>query len=155
MKKITICLLFLTLIFFSQTIKSQSKYTPLPTTADTYKVTSTVNLEYKYVPSINELINKQTFIPSDPDLYKIKREDKKMRGNKVVPGKGLPKGPDPLISLGSKNNKKQNREPILDFLTTSNTATPGDPTGEVGRDYYITAWNSSFRIYNLDLGFRS
>ena len=66
-------------------------------------VTSTVNLEYKYVPSINELINKQTFIPSDPDLYKIKREDKKMRGNKVVPGKGLPKGPDPLISLGSKD----------------------------------------------------
>ena len=141
---------FLILLFFSITIKSQSKYTPFPTAPDTYKVTSTVNLEYKYVASIKDLISNETFIPSDPDLYKNKRSDKKMRGNKVVPGKGLPKGPDPLVNLDSKNNKKQNRTPILDFLTTSNTATPGDPTGEVGRDYYITAWNSSFRIYNLD-----
>ena len=116
--------LFLILLFFSITIKSQSKYTPFPTAPDTYKVTSTVNLEYKYVASIKDLISSETFIPSDPDLYKNKRSDKKMRGNKVVPGKGLPKGPDPLVNLDSKNNKKQNRTPILDFLTTSNTATP-------------------------------
>ena len=42
------------------------------------------------------------------------------------------------------------RDPILTFQTTSSTATPGDPTGEVGRDYYLASWNSSFRFYNLD-----
>ena len=110
MKNILFPLFFLTLLFFSITIKSQSKYTPLPTVPDTYKVTSTTNLEYKYVPSIKELISSETFIPSDPNLYKNKRSDKKMRGNKVVPGKGLPKGADPLLNLGSKNNKKQNRK---------------------------------------------
>ena len=150
MKNLFSFLLFFNFFIFSITVNSQTKFPPLPKAKDTYKVTSTVTLEYKYVPSIKELINNETFIPSDPNLFKMKRSDKKMRGNKVIPGKGLPKGPDPLVNLVEKNNQKQNREPILDFLTTSNTATPGDPTGEVGRDYYITAWNSSFRIFNLD-----
>ena len=36
------------------------------------------------------------------------------------------------------------------FQTTSQTATPGDPTGEIGRDYYFASWNSAFRFFNLD-----
>ena len=73
-----------------------------------------------------------------------------MRGAKVVPGKGLPKGNDPLVNFDKESNKKQTKDPILTFQSTSSTATPGDPTGEIGRDYYLASWNSSFRFFNLD-----
>ena len=151
MKNIYIKLLALaTIITLSFSLNAQTKFTPIPEKPDTYKVTQTINLEYKYVPSIKELIQNGTFIPSDPNEFKKEGPPKRMRGAKVVPGKGLPKGNDPLVDFDSKTSKKQTRDPILTFQTTSSTATPGDPTGEVGRDYYLASWNSSFRFYNLD-----
>ena len=151
MKNIYAKLLALTtIITLSFSVNAQTKFTPMPEKPDTYKVTKTINLEYKYVPSIKELIQNGTFIPSDPNEFKKEGPPKRMRGAKVVPGKGLPKGNDPLVDFDSKSSKKQTRDPILTFQTTSSTATPGDPTGEVGRDYYLASWNSSFRFYNLD-----
>ena len=151
MKNIYAKLLALTtIITLSFSVNAQTKFTPIPEKPDTYKVTQTINLEYKYVPSIKELIQNGTFIPSDPNEFKKEGPPKRMRGAKVVPGKGLPKGNDPLVDFDSKTSKKQTRDPILTFQTTSSTATPGDPTGEVGRDYYLASWNSSFRFYNLD-----
>ena len=151
MKNIYAKLLALTtIITLSFSLNAQTKFTPIPEKPDTYKVTKTINLEYKYVPSIKELIQNGTFIPSDPNEFKKEGPPKRMRGAKVVPGKGLPKGNDPLVDFDSKSSKKQTRDPILTFQTTSSTATPGDPTGEVGRDYYLASWNSSFRFYNLD-----
>ncbi|MBT4391826.1 MAG: hypothetical protein HOD35_04165, partial [Euryarchaeota archaeon] len=63
---------------------------------------------------------------------------------------GLPNGDDPLLYLQENVVTKSSRDPILTFETTSNTATPSDPTGEIGRDYYFASWNSSFRFFNLD-----
>ena len=140
----------LMLFIFSLNVNSQTKYTPAPDRPDTYKVTKTINLEYKYVPSIKEMINNGTFIPADPNEFKKEGPPKRMRGAKVVPGKGLPKGNDPLAKLDEQVSKKQTRDPIQIFQTTSSTATPGDPTGEIGRDYYLASWNSSFRFFNLD-----
>jgi hypothetical protein len=134
----------------SFTVNAQTKYNPNPITKDTYKVTKVINLEYKYVPSIKELIENGTFIPADPNEFKKVGPPKRMRGAKVVPGKGLPKGNDPLVNFDLEVAKKQTRDPILTFQSTSSTATPGDPTGEIGRDYYLASWNSSFRFFNLD-----
>jgi len=135
---------------FCFNVNAQSKLNPNPTTKDTYKVTKIINLEYKYVPSIKELIANGTFIPADPNEFKKEGPPKRIRGAKVVPGKGLPKGNDPLVNFDSEVTKKQTRDPILTFQSTTSTATPGDPTGEIGRDYYLASWNSSFRFFNLD-----
>ena len=140
----------LIIITLSFSVNAQTKYNPNPETKDTYKVTKIINLEYKYVPSIKELIENGTFIPADPNEFKKEGPPKRIRGAKVVPGKGLPKGNDPLVNFDSKVSKKQTRDPILTFQSTTSTATPGDPTGEVGRDYYLASWNSSFRFFNLD-----
>ena len=141
---------FTAIITLSFSVNAQTKFTPAPEKPDTYKVTQTINLEYKYVPSIKELIENGTFIPADPNEFKKVGPPKRMRGAKVVPGKGFPKGDDPLVNFDSKVSKKQTKDPILTFQSTTSTATPGDPTGEIGRDYYLASWNSSFRFYNLD-----
>lgn len=141
---------FTVIITLSSSVNAQTKFTPAPEKPDTYKVTQTINLEYKYVPSIRELIENGTFIPADPNEFKKVGPPKRMRGAKVVPGKGFPKGDDPLVNFDSKVSKKQTKDPILTFQSTTSTATPGDPTGEIGRDYYLASWNSSFRFYNLD-----
>ena len=141
---------FTVIITLSFSVNAQTKFTPAPEKPDTYKVTQTINLEYKYVPSIKELIENGTFIPADPNEFKKVGPPKRMRGAKVVPGKGFPKGDDPLVNFDSKVSKKQTKDPILTFQSTTSTATPGDPTGEIGRDYYLASWNSSFRFYNLD-----
>ena len=117
---------------------------------ENYKVTYVINLEYKYIPSITDQIKNGTFVAADPEDYKKDGPAKRMLANKVVPGKGLPKGNDPLVNFNNKKNKIQSREPALIFQTTSQTATPGDPTGEIGRDYYFASWNSAFRFFNLD-----
>ena len=110
----------------------------------------TATLEYKFVPSISDQIKDGTFVPADKDAYKKLGREKRWHGNKVVPGKGLPNGDDPLLYLQENVVTKSSRDPILTFETTSNTATPSDPTGEIGRDYYFASWNSSFRFFNID-----
>jgi len=97
-------------------------------------------LEYKFVPSISDQIKDGTFVPADEDAYKKLGREKRWHGNKVVPGKGLPNGDDPLLYLQENVVTKSSRDPILTFETTSNTATPSDPTGEIGRDYYVASW---------------
>ena len=133
------CLLILSLFINSY---SQSEYSQKPSW--------TATLEYKYVPSISDQIKDGTFVPADKDAYKKLGREKRWHGNKVVPGKGLPNGDDPLLYLQEDVITKSSRDPILTFETTSNTATPSDPTGEMGRDYYFASWNSSFRFFNLD-----
>jgi len=133
------CLLML---FLFNNSYSQSDYSQKPSWSAT--------LEYKYVPSISDQIKDGTFIPADKDAYKKLGREKRWHGNKVVPGKGLPNGDDPLLYLQENVVTKSIREPILTFETTSNTATPSDPTGAIGRDYYFASWNSSFRFFNLD-----
>tara|TARA_Y100000385_G_scaffold21459_1_gene21027 strand:+ start:535 stop:3621 length:3087 start_codon:yes stop_codon:yes gene_type:complete len=111
----------------------------------------TGNLEYKFVPSIAEQLKDGSFIPAvkNPEVKEI--YDKRLKSNKVILGKGLPNGMDPLVS----NNKqayltKQTREPSLVFetLTDQTNGCPSDPTGAIGVDYYLAAWNPAFRIYD-------
>ena len=111
--------LFALIVVFtlSFAVNAQTKYNPNPTTKDTYKVTKVINLEYKYVPSIKELIENGTFIPADPNEFKKEGPPKRIRGAKVVPGKGLPKGNDPLVNFDSKSQLKSKQE--IQYLHSS------------------------------------
>ncbi|CAL2059600.1 GEVED domain-containing protein [Tenacibaculum sp. 190524A05c] len=107
-------------------------------------------LDYRFVPSIKEQLQNKSFIPATINKDNFYGKDKRAKGNKVVPGKGLPVGLDPLLNTQSRAPQKRIKSTSLTFETTNSTSTPSDPTGAVGRDYYIASWNTSFRIFNKD-----
>ena len=78
-------------MFNYSNINSQTKFIPSLNKPDNFKVTEVINLDYKYVPSIRELIDNGTFIAADPEEYKKDGPPKRLMANKVVPGKGFPK----------------------------------------------------------------
>ena len=102
----------------------------------------------KVIPSIAFQIATGDFIPAKD----INREvnPKRVGANRPVPGKGLPYGNDPLWEKQTKAAKVKGKEPILTFEAASANATPTDPTGAVGPDHFINAWNSSFRIWDKE-----
>ena len=135
-------LLLLTLLTFISTIfYAQEK--------DVVKATSTgLMLEPIYVPSIAQQIKDGTFKTIDQNAPHKEGRPKKTGTNITVPGKGLPKGDDPLINLQKSSYKIQNRAPSLVFDADISQATPSDPTGAVGPNHYLAAWNSAFRIFD-------
>jgi hypothetical protein len=107
-------------------------------------------LNYRYVPSIKEQIEKGTFIPADPISNREKQGRPKLRrGNNVIPGKGS-KGPDVLAEKQKLANQIPLKSVSTSFNTTTSTGTPSDPSGAVGADYYIASWNVAFQIFNKD-----
>lgn len=72
--------------------------------------------------------------------------------NIVIPGKGFPKGNDPLINLQRRSQQHQSRSPLLTFEAAYNGATPSDPTGAVGPNHYVMAYNTAFKIFNKQGG---
>jgi chitodextrinase len=70
----------------------------------------------------------------------------KRRGsNTVIEGKGLPVGRDPLIQRQLNVPKSANRAPITDFPAHTGTVL-NDPTGAIGPNHYVYAFNSGFGI---------
>ncbi|MCF8368282.1 MAG: hypothetical protein K9G76_04510 [Bacteroidales bacterium] len=98
------------------------------------------------VPSIASQIESGEFIPGDN--LSIEINPKRRDANKAVPGKGLPKGVDPLWQMQNKNSKIKGKEPILTFTAASSGTTPTDPTGAVGPNHFVNSWNSAFRIWD-------
>ncbi|HFX17681.1 MAG TPA: T9SS type A sorting domain-containing protein [Flavobacteriales bacterium] len=68
--------------------------------------------------------------------------------NIVIPGKGLPKGNDPLIALKKRSISHLAQNPLLTFEATHNGATPSDPTGAAGPNHYVVAYNTAFKIFD-------
>ncbi len=114
------------------------------------KVVWEQQMNYRFVPSIAEQIKNETFVAADllNSRQKFGRP-KSWSGNKVVPGKGS-KGPDVLARQQQRIQTKQLRSTSLVFDSTNNTAAPSDPTGAIGRDFYIASWNTAFQIFNRD-----
>ncbi len=82
-----------------------------------------------------------------PSTKKEKLYNPRNRGiNKVVPGKGLPKTID--AALQNKKGEVQVKSPLLTFDAAVSRSTPTDPTGAVGRNHYVNAWNSEFAIWD-------
>ena len=107
-----------------------------------------VSSTMKVVPSIASQIANGTFVPA----VEINKEvnAKRRDGNKVVPGKGLPIGNDPLLMDKGSQTKNPSKSPIITWDAASSGVTPTDPTGAVGPDHYVNSWNSSFRIWDKD-----
>lgn len=111
---------------------------------------SGVMQKVRYVPSLAEQLRTGTFIPAD-NITKHEAPPKKRGANKTVPGKGFPKGDDPLVSLQKSSLKYQTREPLLVFDSDENSPIGvTDPTGCVGPDHYLTAFNFGFRIFDKE-----
>lgn len=101
----------------------------------------TVAAYVKHIPALSTLET----IPA-PELGKVAAE--KQRGaNMVVPGKGYPKGNDPLWKQQEQINKVRASAPILTF-DAHNSGTLNDPTGAIGPNHYVNAFNVGFRIFD-------
>ena len=68
--------------------------------------------------------------------------------NTVVPGKGLPKGQDPLIQNFTRSVNHTALNPILTFPAAYANASPSDPTGAAGPNHYVVAYNIAFKIFD-------
>ncbi|CAN5143851.1 hypothetical protein BH23BAC2_BH23BAC2_05680 [soil metagenome] len=89
-------------------------------------------------------ISKKQLIPPSTE-YKI--VNPRNRGiNQVVPGKGLPKVPDPTRQASPGEIPTKN--PKLSFDAAVSRSTPTDPTGAAGPNHYVNGWNSAFSIYD-------
>ena len=99
------------------------------------------------VPSIAWQLEHGTFIAAGNEKGS-EINPKHWGHNTAVPGKGLPKGDDPLWQQQMQSNKAPGRAPLLSFIAATSPYTPGDPTGAVGPNHFLNAWNSSFRIWN-------
>jgi len=73
---------------------------------------------------------------------------KRRQGNNVVPGKGFPKGDDPLRGTQLVVPTRDSQGVLEGFLADVSSATPSDPTGVAGHDHYMAAWNSAFRVFD-------
>lgn len=71
---------------------------------------------------------------------------KNRSANRIVPGKGYPKTHD--AAWQKKPGNVDSKEPILTFVVANTFHKPTDPTGAVGPNHYVNAWNSAFAIYD-------
>jgi len=100
------------------------------------------------VPSIAEQIATGTFVGVDPDAEPRLGQPKKSGANKTVPGKGLPKEMDQLVSRQKEVSRHRGRSPLLVFDANTSNYTPSDPTGAIGPNHFVGGWNVGFRIFD-------
>ncbi|MHC1774644.1 MAG: PKD domain-containing protein [Lentimicrobium sp.] len=140
---------FLLIVFYLSihtiTISAQPDQSDIPTGSQKPTLI-TISEPMIKVPSIAVQTADGTFKPAE---NKVKEYNPKHWGsNTSVPGKGLPKGNDPLWEQQNRAPKTQGRAPILTFEAASASATPTDPTGAVGPNHFVNSWNSAFRIWD-------
>lgn len=95
--------------------------------------------------STEALSSKELLPPSGE--FKI-YNPKNRSSNIVVPGKGYPKSID--AAWQKEAGEIPNKKPLLTFDAATSGSTPTDPTGAVGPNHYVNAWNSAFAIYDKE-----
>jgi len=100
------------------------------------------------VPSIAQQIEDGTFVGVSPKQSPQEAPPKRRGANMNVPGKGFPKGADPLVQKQQSANRLPGREPSLVFDAAVSSYSVSDATGAVGPNHFIGAWNTSFRIFD-------
>ncbi|MFD0977445.1 GEVED domain-containing protein [Salinimicrobium gaetbulicola] len=93
-----------------------------------------------------EALSKKDLLPPSGE-FKI-YNPKNRSSNIVVPGKGYPKNLD--AAWQKEVGQIPNKKPILVFDAATSGSTPTDPTGAVGPNHYVNAWNSAFAIYDKE-----
>jgi hypothetical protein len=102
----------------------------------------------RIVPSIAQQIKDGTFVGVDPNEAQRPGPPKKRGANSTVPGKGLPVDRDPLVDHQRAARKMPGSVPSLIFDANISNFTPSDPTGAVGPNHFVGAWNVGFRIFD-------
>ena len=134
--------LSLSILFSALTIHGQDAVTAGPSSQGTIEFV-------QFIPSIADQIKNGTFKPEAERTGDVLMNPKMRDGNHVVPGKGTPIGDDPLLALQQNSYRFPANPPILVFdADPSNGSQPSDPTGVVGPDHYLAAWNTGFRIFD-------
>ncbi len=107
--------------------------------------------EVRYVPSLAQQLENGTFIHHKDPAETMIMNPKKRWSNKAIPGKGFPKGADPLLKKQEDAPSIPGRDPLLVFHADQNSnSTPTDPTCAVGPNHFLGAWNVGFRIFDKD-----
>ncbi len=97
----------------------------------------------KYVPALSSMSH------LEKPVQKGEVNPKRHAGqNIVIPGKGLPKGIDPLIQTQRRALSHPAQNPLLTFEAAHDGATPSDPTGAAGPNHYVMAYNTAFKIFD-------
>ena len=95
-------------------------------------------------PSFSPPISSKVLPPPDGEFKIV--NPKVRSANRVVPGKGYPKTID--AAWQKKMGQVAAKAPLFTFDAASSGSTPTDPTGAVGPNHYVNAWNSAFAIYD-------
>ncbi len=90
-------------------------------------------------------LSKAKLYPPETE-FRLFEEGEKRETNKIIPGKGLPKYKDPVMQ--SKMGSIRVKAPIMTFTGASTRSTPSDPTGALGPNHYVNAWNTAFSIWD-------
>ncbi|WP_103069251.1 GEVED domain-containing protein [Aquimarina sediminis] len=99
-----------------------------------------------YMRAVGPLAGKK-LIPEEPREGEI--NPRKTDANKIVPGKGFPRGIDPLLAQQKSNQSmRAGKAPSLTFEANSSSRSPTDPTGAIGPNHYVSAKNSAFAIHD-------
>ncbi len=83
-----------------------------------------------------------------PPVHQGEVNPRRAGRNNIVPGKGLPHGNDPLVQDFSRSVQRAVNNPILTFQAAYQGADPSDPTGAVGPNHYVMAYNTAFKIFD-------
>lgn len=99
-----------------------------------------------YMRAIEPLAGKK-LLPGTPREGKI--NPRRTDANKIVPGKGFPRGMDPLLAKQKSTQvMRAGKAPSLTFEVNSSDRSPSDPTGAVGPNHYVSAKNFAFAIHD-------
>ncbi|MCM4155214.1 GEVED domain-containing protein [Gramella sp. AN32] len=96
----------------------------------------------KAIPSSS--LKKGVIIPAPKKFKEFKPRGRGI--NRVVPGKGYPKGED--LTAQKEMGSLKARGPQFIFEAAQTFSTPSDPTGAVGPNHYVNAWNTAFSIWD-------
>ena len=98
----------------------------------------------QYVPALSSMKT----LPAPPEKKGEVNPKRHSGQNIVVPGKGFPKGIDPVLQVPERSLSHPVRSPLLTFEATHDGATPSDPTGAAGPNHYVMAYNTAFKIFD-------
>ncbi|MFK5855803.1 MAG: hypothetical protein QM503_06705, partial [Bacteroidota bacterium] len=143
MKKISLVLIFFVLAITASNLVAQTSKAEKPTRYGKLDAPTVV-------ASIAQQIKDGTFIGIDPNEQPKLGHEKRRGANNNVPGKGLPLGNDPLVQNQKSAINHAGKDPLLVFEANVSNYTPSDPTGAVGPNHFIGAWNTGFRIFDKD-----
>jgi hypothetical protein len=142
MKKLNTLLLVLLLCFCSSSLLAQN-------TSTTYE---NVDVQVTYAQRIGKTLPIRHLVPmnmADPEKRKRVKLNKKAPANFGGRGKYVPANPNALpqgddaVWQRSMRSSNIDIEPLVNIEGLATGASPQDPTGDIGRDYYVQAVNAT------------